>query len=117
MSMGDSEPYQDVPWGPDRRLPETDSPCTFKRLQLVMNKGGFFLCKQEFDAGIFHWENTKTGRMITTLAPDFSCPGYDLPVYDMPYVLDLLPKIAGQESPEEGHNLIATLRSIDNNPY
>lgn len=120
MSVGDQEPYQDVPWGPgkDNRL-ETDSPCTFKRLQLVMNSGGFVLCKQEVGdgKGIFHWENTKTGKMITTLAPDFSCPGYDLPVYDMPYVLDLLPKIAGQQSPEEGHKLIATLRSIGNNPY
>jgi hypothetical protein len=84
-----------------------------------MNQGGYFLCKQEVTGGygIFHWENLKAGKMITTLAPDFFAKGYDQPVYDMAYVLDLLPKIAGMESPEEGHRLIATLRSISNNPY
>lgn len=121
MSVGDPEPYQDVPWGPGKHeRPATDNPCTFKRLQLVMNSGGYFLCKQEVDGdgkGIFHFENTKTGKVITILAPDFSAVGYDLPVYDMAYVLDLLPKIVGQESPEAGHKLIATLRSVSNNPY
>jgi hypothetical protein len=33
-------------------------------------------------------------------------------------VLDLLPKIAGElSSQDDGHNLIATLKSIDNKPY
>lgn len=121
MTIGDSEPYQDTSWGPGKdQRPETDSPCTFKRLQLVMNSGGWYLCKQETDSagkGIFHFENTKTGKVITILAPDFSAPGYDLPVYEMAYVLDLLPKIGGQASPDEGHKLIATLRSVGNNPY
>lgn len=111
-------PYQDVIWGPG--IPEpllTDSPVTFKRFQLVMNSASFFLCKLDPSSCICHWENAKIGTMITTLMPDFRAIGYDELVYDMTYVLDLLPKLTGRGTPDEGHNLVATLRSISNKPY
>lgn len=120
MSLNGDEPtpYQDGVWGPTGvEPPLTDAPVTFKRFQLVMNSGGFFLCKLEKGRCILHWENTKTGQMITTLMPDFRALHYDDRVYDMTYVLDLLPKLAGRGTPDEGHNLVATLRSHSNNPY
>jgi hypothetical protein len=55
--------------------------------------------------------------MITTLMPDFRAVGYDELVYEMTYVLDLLPKLAGRGTPDEGHNLVATLRLYSNRPY
>jgi hypothetical protein len=39
--------------------------------------------------------------MITTLMPDFRAVGYDELVYDMTYVLDLLPKLAGRGTPKD----------------
>jgi hypothetical protein len=122
MPVGDPRSYQDVDWGYESRgRPETDSPVTLKRLQLVMNEAGFFLCMHDPKTGRLHWEH-KSGRLITTLAPDFRADGHDDPVYEMAYVLDLLPKIAGALSSQEGdtgegHNLIAKLKSIDNKPY
>lgn len=120
MSLNGDEPasYQDVAWSPSNLEPPlTDAPVTFKRFQLVMNSGGFFLCKMEKKSCILHWENQKRALIITTLMPDFRATGYDELVYDMTYVLDLLPKLAGRGSPDEGHNLVATLRSHSNKPY
>jgi hypothetical protein len=120
MSLNGDQPtaYQDVVWGSGLpEAPVTDAPVTFKRFQLVMNSAAFFLCKLDHGSCICHWENTKTETMITTLMPDFRAVGYDELVYDMTYVLDLLPKLAGRGTPDEGHNLVATLRSHSNKPY
>jgi hypothetical protein len=119
MSLdGDQPAYQDVSWGPGKlEAPLTDAPVTFKRFQLVMNSAGFYLCKLERESCIVHWESTKTNTIITTLMPDFRAAGHDELVYDMAYVLDILPKLAGRGTANEGHNLVATLRSASNKPY
>jgi hypothetical protein len=119
MSLDGEQPnsYQDVVWGAGSAAPLTDAPVTFKRFQLVMNSAGFYLCKMEKESCIVHWENPKAKMMITTLMPDFRAAHHDELVYDMAYVLDILPKLTGGNSNDEGHNLVATLRSISNKPY
>ena len=119
MSPADiSSSYQDVEWGHPAELPVTDAPITFKQLQIILNKLGYYLSRHDPGRKIIHWhKESGTDNPITTLRPDFQAIGYTEPVYERDYVLDLLLSIGGGNNDDDGHKLLAVLISDEKEPY
>jgi hypothetical protein len=101
---------------------KTTSPIPFATLQAVMNTLGYGVARVSHgDPAVVHWAQDSTNasatakladdapKEVVTLQPDFIADGFEEPVYERDYVVDLIEHLT-RGAKVSGKQILATLQ-------